>query len=132
MIFFLLFVQLVMFGLWFYFVKKCKNTSIHEILLWICCFSLVCKSFGHVWLPDGAGQSHGGFDYSKGNANVITTILFLYGEVQYVWLFWNFMFLIYDQKWVKVALRVHFVCALSTVIITQFLWKYIKGFIGLK
>jgi hypothetical protein len=117
----------VLLGIYFYKFGS-RGLTWKNIVLWICTICIICKASGHVWLPDGAGAMYGGFNYAKGNADVITTVLFLYGEVQYVWVFWNLMFLFYDWKWVKTALRVHFVASLAMLIMVTFCWDFLKAY----
>lgn len=104
--------------------------TLTRLVLLFCTISLLFKASGHVWCSDGAGRDYGGFDYSLGNANVITTVLFLYGETQYVWIFWNLMFLFYDKEnnWTGLAVRVHFFAAVLMISFIKFAWTYIKEF----
>merc|ERR1712137_1263744 len=90
--------------------------------------SLIVKASGHVWCPDSAGRDYGGFDYEKGNANVITTILVLYGEMQYVWVFWNLMFLFFDKSWINTAVHLPFAVSLFTISFIKIFWEYIKEY----
>ena len=99
-----------------------------NLVLFILTLSLIPKASGHVWLADGAGRDFGGFDYSKGNADVITLVLFLYGETQYVWVFWNSMFLMYDWSWVRTAIRVHFVASAFMVLMVHAFWGLVKDY----
>mgnify|MGYP005994479663 CR=1 FL=1 len=111
-----------------FFKHRGRSFTYERIVLLFCTISLIIKASGHVWLPDGAGRDHGGFDYALGNANVITTILLLYGEMQYVWVFWNLMFLFFDPAWIKTAVRVHFAAAVFMLTFVKFLWPHIKEY----
>ena len=102
--------------------------SFTNVTLLLCTSSLIFKASGHVWCSDGAGRDYGGFDYEEGNAHVITTILFLYGEMQYVWVFWNIVFLFYEQKLVKVSVYLHFFASLFMFSFVLVLWPYIKEY----